>query len=194
MAPEQTWQLLDRFCELRNRWLTLIGEHLRDHEGRQLEYWRLEKDDSLIVLPLWAGRILLPAPSYRPGIGRCSLDLPGGRIGAGQDRRQAATAILQRELQLDPDAIASLEPLHADGWAEDGWAQEGWAVNSSFSNQRLLAVLARIKPDSPLPAGAARQVEASAAGVQALLAELDCLQCRAVLLQWWLMQLETDRP
>ena len=176
MTPEQSWQLLDRFCELRNRWLTLVGEHLRDHEGRELEYWRVEKDDSLIVLPLRAGRILLPAPSYRPGIGRCTLDLPGGRLRSDQDWRQVAAAILRRELQLEPCAIASLEAL----------GPGSWAVNSSFSNQRLQAVLARIHPHSPTPAGAARQVEASEIGVRGLLAELDCLQCRAVLLEWWL--------
>ena len=46
------WQVNDRFLELRSRWMTLIGEHLQDDRGQLLEYWRVEKADSVIVLPV----------------------------------------------------------------------------------------------------------------------------------------------
>jgi len=76
---EHPWQVRDRFLELHSRWMTLIGEHLQNQRGEILEYWRIEKVDSVIVLPIQGDLILLPSPSYRPGIGQMSLDFPGGR-------------------------------------------------------------------------------------------------------------------
>ena len=67
---QQMWQVQDRFLEINSRWLTLIGEHLQDDRGEVLEYWRIEKADSVIVLPIQRDRILMPKPSYRAGIGQ----------------------------------------------------------------------------------------------------------------------------
>lgn len=172
----QAWTLVDQLCRFQTRWLTLVGEHLEDGQGRRLEYWRVEKDDSLIVLALQAGKILLPAPAYRPGIQACTLDLPGGRLKQGEDPLAVAASILERELGLNPAHIESLTPL----------SRWGWAVNSSFSNQRLYALVAQIQPDAPAAGGVADRIEASQAGITTLLRNIDCLQCRAVLLEWWL--------
>ena len=60
---QQTWQVKDRFLEINSRWLTLVGEHLQDDRGEILEYWRIEKADSVIVLAIQGDRILLPKPS-----------------------------------------------------------------------------------------------------------------------------------
>jgi hypothetical protein len=49
---DQPWRIQDRFLELHSRWMTLIGEHLQDHRGEILKYWRIEKADSVIVLPI----------------------------------------------------------------------------------------------------------------------------------------------
>jgi len=172
------WPVNDRFLELRCRWMTLIGEHLQDDRGQLLEYWRVEKADSVIVLPVQNSMILLPAPSYRPGLGQITLDFPGGRISEEQDHHEAALMTLKRELGIEATAVTRLTPLNS----------EGWAVNSSFSNQKLYGFTADI--DGGLSTSELLTYPANAIGVNDLLKSLTCLQCRAVLLEWWLKQIE----
>lgn len=173
---EPHWQTLDRFLQLHSRWMTLIGEHLQDSQGQILEYWRIEKADSVIVLPIQGDRMLLPTPIYRPGIGQVTLDFPGGRVADGQSPEQAAVATLQRELGIAAADIIQLDSLNPSGWA----------VNSSFSNQKLYGFIADINPS--LAEMTAITHPATFTGIQDLLAELTCLQCRSVLLEWWLRQ------
>ncbi len=175
---EQSWQTRDRFLELHSRWMTLLGEHLQDDRGEILEYWRIEKADSVVILPIQGKLILLPSPSFRPGIGKVTLDFPGGRVAEGQTPKQAAIATLQRELDIEATSITQLVPLNV----------QGWAVNSSFSNQKLYGFVAHINPKKPIPEAVAVTYPATSVGVQDLLHNLICLQCRAVLLEWWLGQ------
>ncbi|WP_228040136.1 hypothetical protein [Nodosilinea sp. LEGE 07088] len=42
-----------------------------------LEYWRVEKADSVIILPLQNQRLILPPHTYRPGMGKLTLDFQG---------------------------------------------------------------------------------------------------------------------
>ncbi|MDX2228177.1 MAG: NUDIX hydrolase [Leptolyngbyaceae cyanobacterium bins.349] len=172
------WPVRDRFVELRSRWLTVIGEQLQDHQGNVLEYWRVEKVDSLIVLPIQGDRLLLPAPSYRPGVGQGTLDFPGGRVPAEQDLDTVAIAILHRELGVEVHSITDLKPLNATGWP----------VNSSFSNQKLYGFVAQIDQTLQQSQLVDQTYPITPAGVQELLQKLFCLQCRAVLLEWWLHQ------
>ncbi|HEY9827896.1 MAG TPA: NUDIX hydrolase [Stenomitos sp.] len=181
---EAAWQVRDRFLELHSRWMTLIGEHLQDSEGRTLEYWRVEKADSVIVLPIQCRdvttgateQILLPQASYRPGIGQTTLDFPGGRVPVGVLPEQAAIATLQRELGVDASAIRQLISLNP----------KGWAVNSSFSNQKLYGFVAHLDASVALQTDPiAMTYPVTAIAVQALLSQLSCLQCRAVLLEWY---------
>ncbi|MBI4785243.1 MAG: NUDIX domain-containing protein [Oscillatoriophycideae cyanobacterium NC_groundwater_1537_Pr4_S-0.65um_50_18] len=182
------WQTRDRFLELHSHWLTLIGEHLQDDRGNLLEYWRIEKADSVIVLPIQSAGpasaqeacILLPSPSYRPGIGQVTLDFPGGRVPADQTPQQAAIATLKRELGIEAANISPLMPLNT----------EGWVVNSSFSNQKLYGFVAYIQDSSDLnPNAIAATYPISTRGVHHLLQDLNCLQCRAVLLEWTILNL-----
>lgn len=171
----EPWQTEGRIFYLQNPWLTLIGEHLQDTHGTVLEYWRVEKADSVIILPLQNQRLILPPPTYRPGLGKPTLDFPGGRCPADQHPEQAAVAILQRELGLPQTAIDQLLPLN----------QQGWAINSSFSNQRLYGFVADLKPEALVPAvRIAATYPADATGIQPLLEVLQCLQCRLVLREW----------
>lgn len=62
------WQTQDRFVELRCQWLTVIGEHLQDETGKIREYWRVEKADSVVILPIQNRNLILPPPTYRPGV------------------------------------------------------------------------------------------------------------------------------
>jgi len=181
----QPWQTCDSFLELHSRWMTLIGEHLQDPQGEILEYWRIEKADSVIVLPILGNCILLPSPSYRPGIGQVTLDFPGGRVLEEQTPEQAAIATLQRELGIVATVTTELMPLNA----------QGWAVNSSFSNQKLYGFVAQMPENTTLqPELIAGTYLSNAAGVHQLLQEITCLQCRAVLLEWWLNQPQRDSP
>lgn len=171
------WQTCDRFLELRSHWFTLIGEHLIDDRQQPLDYWRVERADSVIVLPIQSGCFLLPPAAYRPGISRSSLDFPGGRLPDDQSPAAAASLILQRELGVVPEAIVELTPVNP----------EGWAVNSSFSNQQLYGFVAKIQPEFKLPSDRiGTQVALTDTGIRELLHTLTCLQCRALLLQWWL--------
>ncbi|MBD2465480.1 NUDIX domain-containing protein [Oscillatoria sp. FACHB-1407] len=176
---EQAWQVRDRFLELHSRWMTLVGEHLQDQQGEVLEYWRIEKADSAIVLPIQNDQFLLPPPSYRPGVGQVTLDFPGGRVPETQTPEQAAIAILKRELGIEATSVTQLLPLN----------NEGWAVNSSFSNQNLYGFVAHLDNVENTKQYSEQGVityPVTSSGVQDLLQRLTCLQCRAVLLEWWL--------
>lgn len=177
-APQEIWQVKDRFLEINSRWLTLIGEHLQDDRGEILEYWRIEKADSVIVLPLQGDRILLPKLSYRAGIGQISLDLAGGRVPSGESPQMAAIATLKRELGIETSAITQLIPLNT----------EGWTVNSSFSNQKLYGFVAHIELNAKLdPELVAVTYPSTSDGIQELFEAISCLQCRAVLMEWVLL-------
>ncbi len=159
---------------LTNPWLTLIGERFLTPEPKTVDYWRVEKADSVIVLPLWRGRVILPPAQYRPGIGEVSLDLPGGRVEPHQTPNIAAEAILQRELGMPGVAIDSLTPINLTAWP----------VNSSFSNQRLFGLRATLKADFELdlPTGS-RTLPYTDDGLRDLLEQIACLQCRVILLE-----------
>ena len=81
---KKRWKTVDRFLEIRSHWFTLVGEYLQDEREQILEYWRIEKADSALVLPIQNQQIILPPPTYRPGVGKLTLDFPGGRIPEGK--------------------------------------------------------------------------------------------------------------
>ena len=171
------WTCLNRFVEMRSPWLTVIGENWRDDQQQRLEYWRVEKADSLIILPKLDDRLLLPPKMYRPGIDQYTLDFPGGRLPLGKHPAEMIPQILQRELHLSPSAIGSLTVLNPDGWA----------VNSSFSNQKVYGYLAEIiQTEYPQTDDLALSYALTPAGLDALLTDLTCLQCRALLLEYLL--------
>jgi hypothetical protein len=167
------WTLQQALMRLSNPWLALIGERLQTPEGQAVDYWRIERADSAIVVPIWRQQLVLAPATYRPGIQEVTLDFPGGRIKPNQDPEYAAHQILQRELKLRSDQIQSLAPLNA----------VGWPINSSLSNQRLYGFRAQLHDDIDLDAGVSCQrYPLSPQGIAQLLKILPCLQCRAVLL------------
>jgi hypothetical protein len=174
------WQLLDRFVEMRSPWLTLIGEHLQDERGQVVEYWRIEKADSAVILPILNGHLILPTPNYRPGVGEPTLDFPGGRVAQGQNPSDVVRGILQRELGVASEEIAQITPLNT----------QGWAVNSSFSNQKLYGFVVNLQPTATIPANRiAATYPITQQGIHTLLQDLSCLQCRAVLMEWCTQEL-----
>lgn len=179
------WETRDRFLDMRSHWFRLIGEHLVNDQGQLLEYWRVERADSVIVLPLQGNQIMLMTPDFRPGVGQPTYDFPGGRLPDDQTPEQAASVILCRELQIEPTAIARLTPINSTAWL----------VNSSFSNQKLYGFVAHLYPSVEVPVDRKGPTfEINSAGIQALLAILNCLQCRALALEWWLQHLNSSTP
>jgi 8-oxo-dGTP pyrophosphatase MutT (NUDIX family) len=172
---QQHWKTLDRFLEIRSPWFTLLGEHLEDDRQQVMDYWRVEKTDSVVILTLHGGQLLFPRLNYRPGLGEVTLDFPGGRVSEGQTPETAVPKILEKELGLREDAIAHLTLLNPSGWA----------INSSFSNQKLYGFVAEIDPTiSVNPELLAATYPTTSEGIRSLLQDLTCLQCRAVLLEW----------
>ena len=168
------WLVHRTLMNLQTPWLTLIGEELQAGDDQSLHYWRVEKADSVIILPLWQGQILLPPPSYRPGIGQVTLDLPGGRIDPTEGPAAAVPRILQRELGIEAPQISALTPLNS----------VGWPINSSFSNQRLFGFRAELQ-ETLAPPPESQCFPPTASGVDQLLTNLLCLQCRAVVMEAW---------
>ena len=180
MESSLNWTVEKALMRLSNPWLALIGERLKTPDGQALDYWRIEKTDSAVVVPIWQQQLILAPVTYRPGIQEVTLDFPGGRVTANQQPQEAAHQILQRELGIEKDEIQKLVQLNPIGWP----------VNSSLSNQRLYGFWAQLHDEIDFMAKPdCRRFALTQAGITQLLKILPCLQCRAVLLEL-LQQLE----
>lgn len=173
------WQLLNEITRVSSRWVTLVAEHWLDDKKQTLEYWRVEKTDSVIVLPIHRGHLLTVSPTFRPGVHRHTFDFPGGRLPGDKDRVEVAQSILERELGVPKIGLSCLQALN----------KTKWDINSSFSNQGLWGFVAEIDATfSVSEQFVGHRVRADINGVVLLCRELECLQCRAVLLEWWFRQ------
>ena len=169
------WSLEERFLSITTNWVELVGERYTDHNGQKLEYYRVERSDSVIVLPVHGDYLLTAPPTFRPGIGESSLDFPGGRIGQSSVE-EAARGVLLRELNLPAEMLQGLEPMN----------RRGWPVDSSFSSQRLFGVVARLSSDLLPAESTAERFPLTPEGKRDLLDRIDCAQCRLVLLHYLL--------
>jgi hypothetical protein len=171
------WQILERFVEIRSPWLTLIGEKLKNEQEKILDYWRVEKADSVVIITMQNGQFILPKPIYRHGLGETTLDFPGGRVLPEQQVIDTVLQILVRELGISESDILNINPLN----------EKGWAVNSSFSNQKLYGFTAEIEPTVTINSDKLNLTvyPINGLGIKKLLKDLACLQCRAILLEWW---------
>lgn len=170
--PYVEWHREAHIVTIESPWVRMIAERWRDDAGRLLDYWRVERAHSVIVAPVQEGRLLLPQPQFRPGLGRATLDLPGGRLPDQQTPLVTAAAILERELGLPAAAIHSMRQINA----------QGWPINSSFSNQMLYGVVAELAPQYR-PTLPYESFSFDPPGLRNLLHRLECLQCRAVVLE-----------
>lgn len=174
-APSPIWPSLDRFLEVKSPWMTLIGERLRDDRNRLLDYWRVETDNSAVILTVHNNHLVLPPPMYRPGMGQPTLDFPGGRVPQAVHPQTAVPGLLEKELGVQAEEIVSCTALN----------EEGWPVNSSFSNQKLYGFVVHLNTSVQLASDRiGEKYPLTSGGIQSLLDNLTCLQCRAVLLDW----------
>ena len=170
------WQYLSRIVEIRSPWLSVIGERLVDGAGQELDYWRVEKPDSLLVITVHRGHLILPPRSYRPGVARVTLDFAGGRLEDPSLIKATAEAVVRREFGLrGVDLVASQTPLNP----------VGWDVDSSTSNQRIYGVTLDLRDDVALSDDSVgASYPATNLGGRQALGDLVCVQCRAVLYEW----------
>ena len=169
------WQTLSQIVEIRSRWITLVAERLRDNEEREFEYWRIEKSSSLLVVVEYRDLLVLPQPTYRPGVARVTLDLAGGRFDGSLSKRAAAQEILRREFHLTGAVKARITELN----------KTGWDVDSSTSNQQLYGVVANVDASTEIPSSRiGASYPATIEGGRSLRDDLTCLQCRATVEAW----------
>lgn len=169
------WKLLDEFARVSSKWVTLIGERWLCDKGKELEYWRVEKVDSVIVLPIQNGKIFCVKPSYRVGVQRSTLDFPGGRLPDGKQPSEIVPFLMERELGVPASAIRTINELN----------DAKWIINSSFSNQGLWGFAVEIDNDFTIPDSYIGEVASlDDDEISRLLTKLDCSQCRLVLLEW----------
>lgn len=165
------WRLLSRTASLETPWIQLVGERWDDGNGHILDYWRTVNADSVIIIPEQAGELLLPQKTFRPGVGCETLDFPGGRVKPCISLEEAAYEILERELGIMRHGVVSLEALNS----------KALLVNSSTSSHKLYGLHARLADDA-IELLSHSRYRFNSQGMANLLGELDCLQCRCLLL------------
>ncbi len=168
------WKVKNTIVRISSPWVEVVAENLLDNKGNPCEYWRVEKADSIIIIPCYNGSIIVPKPSYRHGIQKETYDFPGGRRERDEDIRKSALSILSRELKIKKQDVIDLNLLN----------ETPWYVNSSFSNQRLYGFTARISSTALLPQCLNIESFSMEEDMKPLLNKLSCLQCRGVLLEW----------
>lgn len=172
---DQNWKILNSLVRISSGWVTLIGERLEDNQGQVVDYWRVEKADSVVIVTLQGENLILPVPQYRPGVQSVTLDFPGGRVSQEGSPLEAVPKILERELGIGEQGILKVQLLN----------EKGWLINSSFSNQRLYGCVAQIDPKITIESDRLGAVYPhTPEGVHQLDQDLICLQCRAVLQEW----------
>lgn len=196
ISADPKWQVVSDIITLENPWLTIKGERLLDDRNQLLDYWRVEKADSVIVLALHHQQLVFPKPMYRVGVDRVTLDFAGGRLPRDfqESPIEVVPHILQRELGVSSGSITRVHALSgggSDAPERDSKGKGGWPINSSFSNQKLLGFVAELDDDcvlDPALVHLRRYETRSKDDLNSLLEDLVCLQCRAVLMEWMLRE------
>jgi hypothetical protein len=160
----QPKQKLESAIILQNKWITLCKDDYLSNDGSRLEYWRIERSDSVIIVARQNGYFLLTPMQSRPGIDQKTLDFPGGRIN-DIDPRQAAIQTLRREFQLADTVNLNVEPI----------IKQPLFVDSAFSSQKVYGFVTELPDDL-------ETVDTKRYGADELLEKLQCMQCRTFLL------------
>lgn len=168
------WIIISNIVEIKSSWVTLIGEKVKDDQGKILDYWRVEKADSLIIISEYQKQLILPKSIYRHGIAKVTLDFAGGRVNPDKTLENNALSILKKELSLEEKDLQVLTQIN----------REGWEINSAFNNQKLWGFYAQIKPETNLnPNFIGASYSLTKENLKCLLKDLTCLQCRSILLE-----------
>lgn len=165
-VASQPKKKLDSSIVVDAKWVTVRKDHYLSNGGQTLEYWLVERSDSAIILVRQGGKFVLGDQQMRPGVEQQTLDFPGGRVN-GDDPKAAAEQCVRREFQLDVNVgLPRLELVF----------NEPLFVDSAFSNQKVYAYTVDVPEDVAL--------EGTRYTTEQLFERLQCLQCRAALLEW----------
>jgi len=199
---EIPWTKLEDVCEITSPWVTMRCERLlqpgpsssgtttttADHKS--VDYWRVEKAASCVVITQHRDRLILPKRQYRPGIQKYTLDFCGGRCSV-DDPEDSVRKIVHRELGVGDtdDVIESIVPLNSSQSSNGSpIGHAGWIINSSFSNQLLFGYAVRLRDEVILDEELyLHPISYDTDGFE-LLETLSCLQCRAVLMEWMIQK------
>ena len=169
------WTRPSEFVPVGSAWVPLVGERWLSDKGKGLGYRQVEKEDSVIVLPVQADHVLGGAPTFRPGVGRATLDFPSGGLPQARTPEDIVPFLLARELAITANAITSIDALNS----------KKLNINSSLSRQGLWAFVAEIEESFPSPEGLiGAKAKTDSGGLAHLKENSDRLQCRSVLLEW----------
>ena len=174
-SSNRNWKFLKRLTSIVSPWVNVYLEQWRDSNQQILDYWRVERPHSIIVIPIHRDQLLLPRESFRVGIREMALDFPGGRLQEDEIPQSAALTILHREMGVSGQDIKSIKSLNG----------KPWVVDSSFSSQRLWTFVAFLKDEADVQEEfKGKSFPATIRGIDQLLEKLDCLQCWSALMEW----------
>jgi hypothetical protein len=169
------WKLKSEITKICSKWVTIICERWLDEQDNEIDYWRVEKPDSVIIIPIQNGRLICTKPYFRPGIKEATLDFPGGRLKDNISIEEMVYDIMHRELGVPKERVCDVVPLN----------KKKWILNSSFSNQGVWGFVARVDNNFEIPISKIGLTEKSTSlGAEKLLGKIECLQCRCVLHEW----------
>lgn len=169
------WTRPSEFVRVASEWVPLVGERWLCDKGKGLEYRQVEREDSVILLPVQADHVLGGAPTFRPGVGRATLDFPSCGLPQGRTRDDIVPILLAWELAITANAITRIDPLNS----------KKSNINSFLSSQGLWAFVAEIEESFSSPEGLiGARAKTDSAGLAQLKGNLDRLQCRSALLEW----------
>ncbi len=70
------------------------------------------KADSVIALTIQNNKIICTRSYFRPGVQKCTLDFPGGRLPEGKSPQEIVPSIIKRELGVSRKYIVNIESLN----------------------------------------------------------------------------------
>lgn len=170
------WKVKAELLNIKNQWIQFIGEKCIDNENKELEYYRVIRADSVVIIPIINNHIIKPQSYYRHGIKKHTLDFPGGRLTNSEIINETITDILEKELHIQAENITEIDILNIS---------KPWHVDSSFSSQKLYAATVQISPNCKI-FKKEQMLKITKENILNLYNIIDCLQCRMTLIEWYL--------
>jgi len=69
-----------------------------DAQDNEIDYWRVEKADSVIIIPIQNDRLICTKPYFRPGTRETTLEFPGNLLKDNIPIEVIVCDIMHREL------------------------------------------------------------------------------------------------
>jgi hypothetical protein len=183
-----SWTYISEIARIQSPWITIVAEHFKNENSDPIDYWRIERPDSAIVIVLHKNMLIFPKAQYRPGINEVTLDFCGGRVPFEMEGEpiRAVPRILEKELgfRTKENGGGNIKEYEITSLNINGY---GWPVDSSVSSQKLFGFLVTIRDDVELDENFLHERKVNvenATDMNLLLSkELKCLQCRSLLME-----------